>query len=81
MARIPIDMPALGYDQETGRIAGWLKAVGDTVGRGDSIVEIETEKTTVDMEATAAGVLVEIVAGPGDVVPVGQPIGWLDDGA
>ena len=80
MARIAIDMPALGYDMETGRVAGWLKAVGDPVARGDVIAEIETEKATVEMEATASGTLVEIVAGAGDEVPIGRPIGWLDDG-
>ncbi len=81
MARIAINMPTLGYDTETGRIAGWLRSVGDTVTRGDVIAEIETEKSTVEMEALDAGTLVEIVAQAGDEVSVGQPIGWLDDGA
>ncbi len=81
MARIAINMPNLGYDMETGRVAGWLRSVGDTVSRGDVIAEIETEKATVEMEALDAGTLVEIVAQAGDEVSVGQPIGWLDDGA
>lgn len=81
MARIAIEMPKLGYDMETGRIAGWVKAVGDTVARGDVIAEIETEKSTVEMESTAAGTLVEIVAETGAELPVGEVIGWLDDGA
>ena len=81
MARIAIHMPTLGYDTETGRIAGWLKAVGASVSRGEAIVETETEKATVEMEALDAGTLVEIVAQAGDEVSVGQPIGWLDDGA
>ena len=80
MARIAIEMPKLGYDMETGRIAGWLKGIGDSVVRGDVIAEIETEKTTVEMEAVATGVLVEIVHGPGADVPVGEPIAYLDDG-
>ena len=61
MARIPIEMPKLGYDMETGRVAGWMKRVGDPVARGEVIAEIETEKSTVEMEAAAAGTLVEIV--------------------
>lgn len=81
MARIAIEMPKLGYDMETGRIAGWVRKVGDTVARGDVIAEIETEKSTVEMESTAAGTLVEIVAETGAELPVGEVIGWLDDGA
>lgn len=80
MARIPIDMPNLGYDQDTGRVAGWLRAVGDVVDKGEAIAEIETEKATVELDATASGTLVEIVAAAGDEVAVGEPIGWLDDG-
>lgn len=79
MARIAIVMPKLGYDMETGRVGGWLKKVGDLVARGDVIAEIETDKTTVEMEALAAGVLVEIIHGPGAEVTVGEPIAYLDD--
>jgi pyruvate dehydrogenase E2 component (dihydrolipoamide acetyltransferase) len=52
MARIAIEMPRLGYDMETGKVSGWLKQVGDTISRGDVIAEIETDKSTVEMEAT-----------------------------
>lgn len=81
MARIPIEMPKLGYDMESGRVAGWIKKVGDQVARGEVIAEIETEKSTVEMESTAAGTLVEIVAEAGAELPVGEAIGYLDDGA
>ncbi len=81
MARIPIEMPKLGYDMESGRVAGWIKKVGDGVARGDVIAEIETEKSTVEMESTASGTLVEIVADAGAELPVGEVIGYLDDGA
>ena len=80
MARIPIEMPRLGYDMETGKIGGWLKHVGDAVARGDVVAEIETDKTTVEMEAAASGTLVEIVHEAGAEVPVGEPIAWLEDG-
>jgi pyruvate dehydrogenase E2 component (dihydrolipoamide acetyltransferase) len=79
MARVPIEMPKLGYDMESGKVAGWLKKVGDRVSRGEVIAEIETEKSTVEMEALASGTLVEITAGPGDELPVGGVIGYLDD--
>ena len=81
MARIAIEMPRLGYDMETGKVAGWLKKVGDPITRGDVIAEIETEKSTVEMEALASGTLAEIVHGMGDEVAVGVPIAWLEDGA
>ncbi len=81
MARIPIEMAKLGYDMETGRIAGWSKNVGDTVQRGEVIAEIETDKATVEMEALASGILVEIVHEAGAEVPVGEAIGYLEDGA
>lgn len=81
MARIPIEMPKLGYDMETGKVAAWLKQVGDKVTRGEVIAEIETEKSTVEMEALASGTLVEVVAGPGAELPVGEVIGYIDDSA
>lgn len=80
MARIAIEMPKLGYDMETGRIAAWVKQVGDSVSRGDVIAEIETEKSTVEMEATASGTLVEQTLEPGKDVPVGTVIGYLESG-
>jgi len=79
MARIAIEMPKLGYDMESGRIGSWVKQVGDTVARGDIVAEIETEKSTVEMEALTSGTLVEIVAQPGAELPVGAVIGWLED--
>ena len=81
MARIPIEMPKLGYDMETGTVASWLKKVGDSITRGDVIAEIETDKSTVEMEATANGTLAEIVHDAGAEVAVGTPIAWIDDGA
>ena len=81
MARIAIEMPKLGYDMETGVVSSWLKQVGDTVARGEAIAEVETDKTTVEMESVAAGTLVEIVHDAGVEVPVGQPIAYLEDGS
>ena len=78
MARIAIEMPRLGYDMETGRIASWQIQVGDRVERGQVIAEIETDKATVDMEATASGTLVEIVEPADSEVPVGRPIAFLE---
>ena len=79
--RIPVEMAKLGYDMESGKIAGWIKKVGDQVARGDVLAEIETEKATIEMEALAKGRLVEIVHEAGAEVPVGEVIAYLDDDA
>lgn len=73
-------MAKLGYDMESGRIAAWTRAVGDAVRRGDVIAEIETEKATIEMEALASGTLAEIIRVAGEEVPVGDVIGYLEDG-
>ncbi len=70
-------MPALEMAQETGKVLKWLKSPGDQVSKGESIVEIETDKVTVEIEAPASGVLREISAGPGEVVPVGATIALI----
>lgn len=78
--KVEVTMPNLGYDMEEGKIAAWLKAVGDEVQRGEPIAEIETDKTTVEMEALATGSLIEIVAEPGATVAVGGVIAYLETG-
>jgi len=80
MARVAIEMPRLGYDMQTGRIAAWLKRPGDPISRGETIAEIETDKTTVEMESIVTGTLLEIVHGPGTDIAVGTPIAWAEDG-
>src|SRR5438128_9437340 len=67
-------MPALGMAQETSKVLKWLKAPGHAVRKGEPIVEIETDKVTVEIEAPASGVLRDVTALAGDVVPVGQTI-------
>jgi pyruvate dehydrogenase E2 component (dihydrolipoamide acetyltransferase) len=76
--RTEIRMANLGYDMESGRVETWLKQVGEHVERGEPIVEVETDKATIEMEATHGGTLVEIVAEAGQDVPVGEVIGYLD---
>ena len=67
-------MPALELAQETGKVIRWLKSPGDAVTKGEPIVEIETDKVTTEIEAPASGILRQVTAAEGDVVPVGQPI-------
>ena len=74
---ISIVMPALEMAQETGKLVSWIKPEGATVAKGDLILEIETDKAVMEIESPAAGILGGITAKPGDVVPVGQVIGWI----
>jgi len=76
--RIPIEMQQLAYDMEEATIISWLKAVGDSVNRGEVIAEVETEKASVEMEALDTGTLVEIVEEAGAEVPVGAVIAYLE---
>ncbi|MGH7367779.1 MAG: dihydrolipoamide acetyltransferase family protein [Candidatus Rokuibacteriota bacterium] len=70
-------MPALELAQETGKVLRWIKAPGDTVRKGEPIVEIETDKVTVEIEAPASGILSSVTAQEGDVIPVGQTIALI----
>jgi pyruvate dehydrogenase E2 component (dihydrolipoyllysine-residue acetyltransferase) len=76
--RIEVTMPNMGYEMEEGKVVSWLKQVGDRVDRGEVIAEIETDKTTVEMEAMAAGTVAEIVVAEGDVAEVGAVIAYLE---
>ena len=67
-------MPALGMAQEKGSLVSWLKAEGDSVTKGEPLMEVETDKATVEVEAPASGILANVTAAPGDEVPVGQRI-------
>jgi pyruvate dehydrogenase E2 component (dihydrolipoamide acetyltransferase) len=70
-------MPALELAQESGKVLRWLKAPGDRVRKGDPLVEIETDKVTTEIEAAASGILRDVTAREGDVVPVGQAIALI----
>ena len=67
-------MPALGVAQEKGTLLNWLKAEGQSVTKGEPLMEIETDKATVEIEAPASGILTNVAASPGDEIPVGNRI-------
>jgi pyruvate dehydrogenase E2 component (dihydrolipoamide acetyltransferase) len=67
-------MPQLGETVTEGKITQWFKAPGEAVKPGDNLFEIETDKTSMEVEATAAGVLAEVHAAVGDVVAVGAVV-------
>ena len=70
-------MPALEMAQDTGTLLRWLKHEGEQVQRGEPLMEIETDKVTLEIESGGSGVLTQVSAGPGDEVPVGQVIALL----
>lgn len=80
MSVATLRMPRLGETMEQGEIASWTVPVGSAFKRGDALVELETDKTVVELPALGAGTLLETLAEPGDVVAVGEPIARIDIG-
>ena len=70
-------MPALEMAQETGKLIAWRKQEGDRVTKGEPLLEIETDKAAVEVEAPADGILAGIKASAGADIPVGQTIAWI----
>src|SRR6476659_3876501 len=70
-------MPALGMNQETGTLLRWLKNEGDTVTKGEPLMEVATDKTDVEIEAPVSGILRNVTAKEGDEVPVGHVIALI----
>ena len=74
---VSVVMPALEMAQETGKLVSWKKKEGEQVKKGEMLLEVETDKAVVEIEASSDGVLSGVIAKEGDVVPVGQTIAWL----
>jgi pyruvate dehydrogenase E2 component (dihydrolipoamide acetyltransferase) len=70
-------MPALDMAQETGKLIAWRKKEGDRVTKGEPLLEIETDKAVMEVEATADGILAGITGIVGADIPVGQTIAWI----
>jgi pyruvate dehydrogenase E2 component (dihydrolipoamide acetyltransferase) len=73
----PVIMPKTGMSMEEGTILHWLKKEGDAVAKGEILLEIETDKTSMEVEAEADGRLLRILRQEGEVVPVTQTIAWI----
>jgi pyruvate dehydrogenase E2 component (dihydrolipoamide acetyltransferase) len=76
-----LKMPRLGETMDEGKVVGWLVKPGDSFQRGDSIIEIETDKTIAEFPALGDGRLEEILVSIGDVIEVGKPLARIDIGA
>ena len=74
-------MPQLGETVAEGKITQWFKSAGDAIKPGDNLFEIETDKVSMEVPATAAGVLAEIRVPAGAVAPVGAVVAVISDGA
>jgi pyruvate dehydrogenase E2 component (dihydrolipoamide acetyltransferase) len=70
-------MPALEMAQETGKLVAWRKKEGDTVSKGEPLLEVETDKAVLEVEAQADGILAGVRVQAGAVVPVGETIAWI----
>src|SRR5262245_29206435 len=77
---VDITIPALGESITEGTILRWLKTAGEAVERDEIIVEIETDKATMELVAPESGVLSEILKGEGEKVEIGETIGRVTAG-
>ena len=74
-------MPQLGETVAEGRITQWFKSAGDAIAPGDNLFEIETDKVSMEVPSTSAGVLAEIRVAAGEVAPVGAVVAVIADKA
>jgi 2-oxoglutarate dehydrogenase E2 component (dihydrolipoamide succinyltransferase) len=78
---VEIRVPPLGESLVDAVVGQWLKSEGDAVARGETILELETDKVNLDVTADEDGVLASIAHGEGDVVTVGEVLGTISAGA
>lgn len=69
-----IRMPKFGETMEEGTIVDWKKGIGETVREGEIIVEVDTDKSTLEVESTASGTLLKILVQVNQTVPINTPI-------
>ena len=86
MASVELLMPKMGESIMEATVLSWLKSEGDTIEQDESVLEVATDKVDTEVPSTHSGVLTQILANDGDVVPVGAPIAIIttegdDDGA
>src|SRR5260370_27863160 len=74
---ISVVMPALEMAQETGKLISWLKKEGESVAKGEPLLEVETDKAVMEIESPADGVLAGVKVQAGTEVPVGRTIAWI----
>lgn len=75
----PVRMPSLGQTSDELRISSWKKSPGEPVVEGESLLEIETDKTNLEVESSSSGVLLAVLFTAGDVVEAGTVIAWVGE--
>jgi len=71
-------MPMLGEVMEEGRIVAWRKHIGDRVEKGETIMEVEMDKATMEVESPVSGVVKEILVPEGATVPVNTLLAFIE---
>jgi pyruvate/2-oxoglutarate dehydrogenase complex dihydrolipoamide acyltransferase (E2) component len=72
-----VKMPNMDLTVEEAKVVQWVKKIGDRVTKGESVLEVETDKAVVEIEAPASGTLARIVAQPDEVVALGATLGVI----
>ena len=79
MSLVALEIPKVGLVMENARLVRWLKNVGDVVKQGEPLLELETEKSVVEIESTESGRLVEILLQVDQEARVGDRVAWLEN--
>ena len=79
MSLVALEIPKVGLVMENARLVRWLKSVGDVVKQGEPLLELETEKSVVEIESTESGRLVEILLQVDQEARVGDRVAWLEN--
>ena len=74
-----VNMPKLGFDMAEGKLVRWMLSEGERVEKGQVLAEIETDKATVEVEASISGTVLKHVIEEGTIVPIGNPIAIVGD--
>jgi pyruvate dehydrogenase E2 component (dihydrolipoamide acetyltransferase) len=78
MPEVPLRMPKLSMTMEEGEFANWLVSVGDEITKGTPIAVVMTDKVEMEVESTVDGTVSRLTAQEGDVIPVGEPLGYVN---
>ncbi len=73
----PVTMPKLGLTMNTGVVSQWRKKEGETVGKGEILMVVATDKLTFDVEAPSEGILLKVLVPEGNDVPVGEVLAYI----
>lgn len=74
-----IKMPKFGETMEEGTIVHWKKGIGESVREGEIIVEVDTDKSTLEVESTTSGTLLKILVQANQTVPINTPIAIIGE--